>query len=126
MRPQIEKSLAKKGIPITPYVNVWGSTPEKGWSQFFDSPRYSTGYTTLFNTLGLMVETHMLKPYKIRVKQTYELILSTLDFSEINSSKIKDLRKKIAKELGLPPAILFMEPSLIDMANQYPIILSNL
>ncbi|WP_237275981.1 M14 family metallopeptidase [Tenacibaculum ovolyticum] len=99
MRPQIEKSLAKKGIPITPYVNVWGSTPEKGWAQFFDSPRYSTGYTTLFNTLGLMVETHMLKPYKIRVEQTYELLLSTLDFSEINSSKIKGLRKKNIEKL---------------------------
>ena len=34
---------------------------------------------------------------------------------------LKDLRKKVAKEIGLPPAILFMEPSLIDMANQYPI-----
>ncbi len=94
MRPYIEKSLAKKEIPITPYVNVWGSTPEKGWSQFFDSPRYSTGYTTLYNTLGLMVETHMLKPYKIRVEQTYELLLSTLEFSENNSKIIKNLRKK--------------------------------
>ncbi len=34
---------------------------------------------------------------------------------------LKDLRKKIAKQIGLPPAILFMEPSLIDMANQYPV-----
>ncbi|WP_333780642.1 M14 family metallopeptidase [Tenacibaculum retecalamus] len=97
MRPYIEHSLTKKQIPITPYVNVWGNTPEKGWSQFYDSPRYSTGYTTLFNTLGLMVETHMLKPYKIRVTQTYELLLSTLDFTENNSLKIKELRKKIWK-----------------------------
>ena len=34
---------------------------------------------------------------------------------------LKDLRKKLAKNYGLPPAIIFMEPSLIDMANQYPI-----
>ena len=34
---------------------------------------------------------------------------------------LKDLRKKIAKKIGLPPAIVFTEPSLIDMANQYPI-----
>ncbi len=94
MRPFIEQSLNRKKIDITPYVNVWGTTPEKGWSQFFDSPRYSTGYTTLFNTLGLMVETHMLKPYKIRVNQTYELLLSALDFSDRNSSKIKDLRER--------------------------------
>ncbi|WGH76225.1 M14 family metallopeptidase [Tenacibaculum tangerinum] len=99
MRPDIEKSLAQKSISITPYVNVWGTTPESGWSQFFDSPRYSTGYTTLFNTLGLMVETHMLKPYKIRVEQTYELLLSVLDFSEENSSKIKELRKRAVEEI---------------------------
>ena len=39
---------------------------------------------------------------------------------------LKDLRKKIAKEIGLPPAILFMEPSLIDMANQYPVTMEEM
>ncbi|TXD48779.1 M14 family metallopeptidase [Polaribacter sp. IC073] len=99
MRPQIEKSLLKKDIIITPYVNVWGSTPEAGFSQFFDSPRYSTGYTTLFNTLGMMVETHMLKPYKVRVAQTYELMLSAIDFTEENSETIKKLRAKAVAEI---------------------------
>ncbi|TDQ27544.1 M14 family metallopeptidase [Tenacibaculum caenipelagi] len=99
MRPEIEQSLAKKDIIITPYVNVWGTTPESGWSQFFDSPRYSTGYTTLFNTLGLMVETHMLKPYKTRVEQTYELLFSALDVSEKNTVTIKNLRKKAIQEI---------------------------
>ncbi len=93
MRPYLESSLAKQDIPITPYVNVWGSTPEKGWSQFFDSPRYSTGYTSLFNTLGLMVETHMLKPYKIRVEQTYALLFSILNFAVENNVTIKNKRK---------------------------------
>lgn len=99
MRPKLEVSLAEKGINITPYVNVWGNTPEAGFSQFFDSPRYSTGYTTLFHTLGLMVETHMLKPYKIRVEQTYELMSSALDFSEENSATIKELRAKASNEI---------------------------
>ncbi|QNM84157.1 M14 family metallopeptidase [Polaribacter pectinis] len=99
MRPQIEASLQEKGIAITPYVNVWGNTPEAGFSQFFDSPRYSTGYTTLFHTLGLMVETHMLKPYKIRVEQTYELLFSALDFAEENSETIKKLREKATAEI---------------------------
>ncbi|MFA5299042.1 MAG: M14 family metallopeptidase, partial [Lutibacter sp.] len=58
MKPNLEASLLKKNISITPYVNVWGTTPEAGFSQFFDSPRYSTGYSTLFNTFGMMVETH--------------------------------------------------------------------
>ncbi len=99
MRPDVEQSLKQKGIDITPYVNVWGTTPKKGWSQFFDSPRYSTGYTTLFHTLGLMVETHMLKPYKIRVEQTYELLFSALDFTEKNSTEIKTLRLNKTQEI---------------------------
>lgn len=93
MRPEIEADLLKKDIIITPYVNVWGSTPEAGFSQYFDSPRYSTGYTTLFNSLGFMVETHMLKPYKQRVEQTYSLLESAIDFTIKNGSKIKELRK---------------------------------
>jgi len=99
MRPEIEASLLEKGIIITPYVNVWGSTPEKGFNQFFDSPRYSTGYTTLFNTLGMMVETHMLKPYKQRVEQTYALMETLIDFTLKNGSKIKKLRKNAATKI---------------------------
>ena len=99
IRPALETSLIIKKIPITPYVNVWGSTPKEGWSQFYDSPRYSTGYTTLFNTLGMMVETHMLKPYKVRVEQTYELMFSMLDITEERSTEIKSVRKDAIKEI---------------------------
>ena len=61
MMPQLEQKLDEKDWDITPYVNVFNRTPDKGFNQFMDSPRYSTGYTTLWNTLGMMVETHMLK-----------------------------------------------------------------
>jgi hypothetical protein len=99
MRPGLEQSMLQKNIPITPYVNVWGGAPKQGWSQFYDSPRYSTGYTTLFNTFGMMVETHMLKPYKIRVEQTYELLFSMLDFTEDRSREIKKIRKNAIREI---------------------------
>jgi hypothetical protein len=46
-----------------------------------------------------MVETHMLKPYKIRVEQTYELLFSTFDFAEKSSKKIKDLRAKATDKI---------------------------
>ena len=121
MRPAIEKSMVTKNMPITPYVNVWGGTPKEGWSQFYDSPRYSTGYTTLFNTFGMMVETHMLKPYKIRVEQTYELMLSMLDFTQDHSEEIKTIRKnaigKILKKKTYPIAFEIdrqKEPSIIQ------------
>lgn len=99
MRPEIEDSLLKKEIIITPYVNVWGKTPEEGFSQFFDSPRYSSGYTTLFNTLGLMIETHMLKPYKQRVEETYSFLESTIEFTIKNGSKIKEIRKNAVTKI---------------------------
>ncbi len=94
MHTQLEASLVSKKWNITPYVNVWGTTPDKGWVQFMDSPRYSTGYTTLWNTLGMMVETHMLKPYQNRVVGTYELMKSMIEITEKDGEKIKLLRKK--------------------------------
>lgn len=39
---------------------------------------------------------------------------------------LKDLRKKLAKKLNLPPFVLFQDPSLADMSIQYPISLDEL
>jgi hypothetical protein len=91
--PALEDSLAQKNWDITPYVNVFNSTPDQGFKQFFDSPRYSTGYTTLFNTLGMMVETHMLKPYKKRVEGTYELMKTFIAIAEKEAEQIKKLSR---------------------------------
>ncbi|GER59770.1 hypothetical protein ULMA_18780 [Patiriisocius marinus] len=92
--PQLEDSLSSKGWDITPYVNVFNTQPEvKGFSQFMDSPRYSTGYTTLYNTLGMMVETHMLKPYKQRVEGTYELMKSFISIADAEAETIKTFYK---------------------------------
>jgi len=92
MMPELENSLRRNNWDITPYVNVFNKTPETGFSQFFDHPRYSTGYTTLWNTFGLMVETHMLKPYDKRVEGTYELMKQVINIAEKDRKKIKQLR----------------------------------
>ena len=92
LMPQLVDSLQKNSWDITPYVNVFNRTPESGFSQFLDSPRYSTGYTTLFNCLGMMIETHMLKPYKQRVEGTYELIKSFISIADKDAEVIKELR----------------------------------
>ena len=41
-------------------------------------------------------------------------------------SILKDLRKKIAKHLGLPPYVIFQDPSLEAMATTYPISIDEL
>jgi hypothetical protein len=87
--PQLEDSLKLKNWEITPFVNIFNRTPDQGFSQFLDDPRYSTGYTALFNTLGMMIETHMLKPYKQRVEGTYELMRSFIGIADKDASLIK-------------------------------------
>lgn len=39
---------------------------------------------------------------------------------------LKDLRKKVAKKHGLPPFVVFQDPSLEDMAIQYPVTLEEM
>ena len=97
MHPEIIKDLKKKKIESTPYVNIHGDKPDAGFAQFMDSPRYATGYTTLFNSLGSVPETHMLKPYKDRVGVTYEYMISTINYVDKNFQKIKKLKAENLK-----------------------------
>ena len=39
---------------------------------------------------------------------------------------LRDLRKKVAKKLGVPPFVVFQDPSLEDMALKYPITIDEL
>lgn len=103
MIPAVVDTLRKNETLTIPYVNVWGDSPDKGYAQFFDHPRYSIGYTALWNTLGMMVETHMLKPYADRVTGTRHFMDEIISFSARNASKIKELRKKAFKNASESP-----------------------
>jgi hypothetical protein len=98
MTPAIVKDLQSKKVESTPYVNVWHGTPAVGFAQFSDTPRYATGYTSLFNALGYVVETHMLKPYAERVKVTYDFMVSTLQYADKNVTLIKNKRAENGKQ----------------------------
>jgi hypothetical protein len=90
--PALFSLMKEKGFDLVPYVNAFGDTPESGWSEYFDSPRYSSGYATLWHSFAFVPETHMLKPYDQRVNATYALMQCFIDFTAKNSDKIKDLR----------------------------------
>ena len=97
--PALYKSMAAKNYDLIPYVNVWGKTPDAGWNEFVDSPRYSSGFGTLWSSFSFVPETHMLKPYKQRVDATYELMVSFVEFASVHAAKIKSIRKEtIEKE----------------------------
>ncbi len=74
----VYQKMKAKNNDLIPYVNVEGSDPSKGYTMFYDPPRFSSGYAALFNTPAYMPETHMLKPYKQRVHATYDLMVSMI------------------------------------------------
>lgn len=45
---------------------------------------------------------------------------------EVLTSMLKDLRKKVAKKMEVPPFVVFQDPSIEDMALKYPIDLDEL
>ena len=55
-----------------------GRDPRKGIVNFGSGPRFSTGYAALQNRPALLIETHMLKPYAVRVRATYDLVRQLL------------------------------------------------
>jgi len=56
-----------------------GRDPRKGIENFGSGPRFSTGYAALQNRPALLLETHMLKPYEVRVHAIYDLLHVLLD-----------------------------------------------
>ncbi|MCX2475411.1 M14 family metallopeptidase [Pedobacter sp. MC2016-05] len=106
--PDLYSAMEKKGYPMIPYVNSFGEVPETGIAGFIESPRYSTGYTTLHNTIGFMPETHMLKAYNLRVDATYKLLQTYVDIVQRDAKVIKENKRKadelVAKQTEFPLA----------------------
>jgi hypothetical protein len=92
--PAIYHSMEQKGWPICPYVNAEEGKIEEGWTAFYDPPRFSNGYASLFHTLAFTAETHMLKPFADRVKSTYALMQAILEEASARARQIRELRVK--------------------------------
>lgn len=86
----------------------------KGIRDFNGSPRFSTGYVPLRNRPAILIETHMLKPYRPRVIGTYDFLRFTLE--EVNKNPDALLRAgreahEAARALG----------TAYDPKQQYPV-----
>jgi len=91
--PMLYTDMRSKGYHMVPYVNDFDNTPENGWTEFLDLPRFSSGYAALYHTLAYVPETHMLKPYKDRVEATYQLMLTFIKTASEHADEIKKVRK---------------------------------
>jgi murein tripeptide amidase MpaA len=73
----------------------------KGMGGGATTPRFSTGYAALHNRPGLLIETHMLKPYKTRVDATYEFVRATLHRINETADELRASVQKADEEASL-------------------------
>jgi murein tripeptide amidase MpaA len=85
-----------------------------GIRDFNGSPRFSTGYVPLRNRPGILIETHMLKPYRPRVTGTYDFLRFMLE--EVNQDPeglVRAGKQADAEAIALG--------SHYDPAREYPV-----
>ncbi|MDJ1467534.1 M14 family metallopeptidase [Cytophagaceae bacterium DM2B3-1] len=93
--PELKRQMKEAKFEMTPYVNEFAITPDSaGIAGFLETARYSTGYTALFQTIGFMPETHMLKSFAQRVEGTYQFMLSMLTMLQTAGQNIQTLKQK--------------------------------
>jgi hypothetical protein len=94
--PFLENGVEEKGFPIFPYIYLkkWDKGLDAGLIYWPATPRFSSGYFALQNRPMLLVETHMLKPYKDRVYSTKAVLETTMEFIFNNSTKLIELNRE--------------------------------
>lgn len=95
--PALYQQMQANGYDLVPYVDFAGKTPDAGLSAYFDGPRYSSGFASLWHTFAFVPETHMLKSYPQRVQSTYALMQCFVNFTAKHSNTIKSLRDQTKK-----------------------------
>lgn len=94
LTPALYKRMQASGYPMIPYVNTAGTTPDSGLVGFLETPRYTSGYTTLHNAIGYIPETHMLKPFAQRVEATYLFMQHMIELVQRDAVQIGQNKQK--------------------------------
>ena len=88
--PKVEK----EGNLLTHYVEFAGREVTGGVATFIATPRFATGYAPLRNRAGLLIETHSYKPYKSRVRGTYDVLRYSIEEINQNKASLFEANKK--------------------------------
>lgn len=92
--PHLVKSVSDAGPVIGPYLTfVDPNDPARGSLAAQDTPRFSTGYMVLQNRPGLLVEMHMLKDYRTRVRGNYELQRAVLELVSRDADELLGINR---------------------------------
>jgi len=98
----IPRLAAMNHLP-SPYFGFRRDGDPLSGVDFADSPpRFSTGYAAIQCRPGILIETHMLKPYETRVRATYDLMVALLE--ELNAHPA-ELTRAVAQSESLVTAM---------------------
>ncbi len=87
--PTVTAALERAGHVPTLYPSpIDTRDPAKGIRQAPEGPRYSTGYGDFIGVPTVLVENHMLKPYRQRVLGTYVLLEAALKLAATDRDRI--------------------------------------
>jgi hypothetical protein len=93
--PYMENYIENAGFLVYPYVMLrdWNAGIASGLTGGASTPRFSSGYAAVQNRPGIVVETHMLKPYKDRVFSTKVTIEAILTYTNDHPGKLIELNR---------------------------------
>ncbi|MGB4774298.1 MAG: M14 family metallopeptidase [Daejeonella sp.] len=97
--PELYSQMKLSGFEMTPYVEHEDETPDSGITAFLETPRFSTGYAALHNTIGFMPETHMLKSFEKRVYSTYELMKHAINITQKQAKELSKIKAQADAEV---------------------------
>lgn len=90
MESSLLTTMNREGWVTGPYFGgINFNNPAQGVTLGAYSPRYSHGYYALFNRPAILVETHVLKPYKPRVLSTYAILKNAINYAGANAAELK-------------------------------------
>lgn len=92
MIPDLYEGMNAGEYELIPYVSWIHNDPKEGIVLWQDAPRYSSGYTGLFNSFGMMTENHVYKKYSDRVKSCNQFICVLTEFISNNAEEIRNSR----------------------------------
>jgi hypothetical protein len=95
---KVVPKVEKEGNLLTHYLEFNGREVSSGVTTFIATPRFATGYAALRNRAGLLIESHSLKPYKSRVRGTYDVFWKTLEEINLNKESLFEANRQADAE----------------------------
>lgn len=119
--PQVMQALEREGHVPTLYPSpIDTRNPIAGIREAPEGPRYSTGYGDFIGVPTVLVENHMLKPYRQRVLGAYVLIEAALRLASTDIDRIVDAK---ASDRASRPATMLTrwksDPEPIGWVEQF-------